>query len=87
VTLHPREQARYFRSGEVPGKLPGHPEENQEEEESPMETTTDSVCGMAIDVSAAAGSATYAGRTYRFCSSACQQRFEADPAQYVKQDA
>ena len=52
-----------------------------------MGTTTDPVCGMAIDESAAAGSATYAGRTYHFCGSTCQQRFEADPAQYAKQDA
>ena len=48
-----------------------------------MATTTDPVCGMAIEESAAAGTATYEGKTYYFCSSSCQQRFEADPGQYA----
>lgn len=44
---------------------------------------TDPVCGMAVDETRAAGSALHAGRTYYFCSSACQAKFQAHPEQYV----
>jgi Cu+-exporting ATPase len=50
-----------------------------------MATTTDPVCGMTIEESAAAGSITHDGQTYYFCSSGCQQRFQADPVQYAPQ--
>ncbi len=53
------------------------------ETERTMATTTDPVCGMTIEQTAAAGSATYDGTTYYFCSPACQERFEADPAQFA----
>lgn len=49
-------------------------------------TTTDPVCGMSVEESAAAGSATHQGTTYYFCSSACQQRFEAEPDKYASGD-
>ncbi|MHB8313820.1 MAG: YHS domain-containing protein [Candidatus Dormibacteria bacterium] len=49
-----------------------------------MASTTDPVCGMAIEESSAAGRTTREGITYFFCSSACQQRFEADPQQYTR---
>ena len=48
-----------------------------------MATTTDPVCGMTIEQTAAAVSATYDGTTYYLCSPACQERFEADPAQFA----
>lgn len=48
-----------------------------------MATTTDPVCGMTIDESAAAGSTSHQGTTYYFCSSGCPERFEADPGQYA----
>ncbi len=51
-----------------------------------MATTTDPVCGMSIEESAAAGNTTHEGTIYYFCSPACQQRFEADPAKYVSGD-
>ncbi|MHB1850126.1 MAG: HAD-IA family hydrolase [Acidimicrobiales bacterium] len=54
--------------------------------EQPMATTTDPVCGMSIEESAAAGNTTHEGTIYYFCSPACQQRFEADPAKYVSGD-
>ncbi len=47
---------------------------------------TDPVCGMAIEEPAAAGSATREGKTYYFCSSSCEQGFEADPGRYALQD-
>ncbi len=44
---------------------------------------TDPVCGMHIDESAAAGSASYLGQRYFFCSAHCKAKFDADPAAYV----
>ncbi|MDA8040234.1 MAG: YHS domain-containing protein [Actinomycetota bacterium] len=51
-----------------------------------MATVTDPVCGMTVDESAATGSASYEGATYYFCSSACQERFEAEPEMYASGD-
>ncbi len=44
---------------------------------------TDPVCGMAVDETRAAGSALHAGRTYYFCTPACQAKFQVHPEQYV----
>ncbi len=46
-------------------------------------TTTDPVCGMAVDPGTAAGSVARAGATYYFCSRHCQAKFEADPGKYT----
>jgi Cu+-exporting ATPase len=43
----------------------------------------DIVCGMEIDEQRAASEREYQGRTYYFCSVACQQRFDADPVRYA----
>lgn len=51
-----------------------------------MAITTDPVCGMTVEESAAAGSLTHNGLTYYFCSPACQERFEADPDTYATGD-
>lgn len=48
-----------------------------------MANTTDPVCGMTLEESAAAASNTYAGTTYYFCSDSCQELFQADPKTYV----
>lgn len=50
-----------------------------------MTTTTDPVCGMTIDDSAAAGSVVHDATTYFFCSSACRDSFRADPNRYTPQ--
>ena len=44
----------------------------------------DPVCGMNVNPTDAAGHATYEGRSYFFCSSGCQRRFEANPASFVQ---
>jgi Cu+-exporting ATPase len=44
----------------------------------------DVVCGMQIDVGRAAGTSSYQGRTYYFCSPACKAKFDANPAHYAK---
>jgi Cu+-exporting ATPase len=48
-----------------------------------METATDPVCGMSIEASTAAGTISHGDTTYYFCSSSCQERFEADPDQFT----
>jgi FtsP/CotA-like multicopper oxidase with cupredoxin domain/YHS domain-containing protein len=53
-------------------------------EEDRMAMVEDPVCGMRIDSEEAAGTIEYAGKTYYFCSQACHDAFEADPASYVK---
>ncbi|VTR97554.1 haloacid dehalogenase : Cu2+-exporting ATPase OS=gamma proteobacterium Hiromi1 GN=TBH_C1459 PE=3 SV=1: YHS: E1-E2_ATPase: Hydrolase [Gemmata massiliana] len=47
------------------------------------ESAVDPVCGMTVDPSTAAGSATHAGTTYHFCSRNCLAKFEADPVRYT----
>ena len=37
------------------------------------------VCGMQVDEQMAIASAVYQGKTYYFCSKACQQTFEKAP--------
>jgi Cu+-exporting ATPase len=48
-----------------------------------MTQVLDPVCGMTVDMETAAGSSTFEGETYFFCSRACLQQFEANPARYV----
>ena len=48
-----------------------------------MAMVTDPVCGMRIDPDDAAATAEHEGKTYYFCSEACRDRFEADPASYT----
>lgn len=49
-----------------------------------MAMVEDPVCGMRIDSEEAAGTIEHQGKTYYFCSQACHDAFEADPASYVK---
>jgi Cu+-exporting ATPase len=53
------------------------------EEEEAMTTVRDPVCGMEVDPATAAGSETYEGTTYHFCSTACLERFREDPGRFV----
>ncbi len=43
----------------------------------------DPVCGMTVDVADARYRTVHEGRTYYFCSAACLESFESDPARYV----
>lgn len=43
----------------------------------------DPVCGMTVDPKSAAGQESHNGKTYYFCSAACQQKFKAKPTQYA----
>lgn len=44
---------------------------------------TDVVCGMTIEVGRAAAKREYGGKTFYFCSEACQKRFAADPSKFT----
>lgn len=46
-------------------------------------TVTDPVCGMTIDPVTAAGSSSYNGETYHFCSRGCATKFDAAPARFA----
>ncbi len=48
------------------------------------DAATDPVCGMRINRSAAAVSGSYLGHPYYFCSTACQQQFDANPKHFVQ---
>ncbi len=50
-----------------------------------MAQQVDPVCGMQIEEEDAAGQAEHEGTTYYFCSSACQRKFEANPAEFTNQ--
>ncbi len=43
----------------------------------------DPVCGMAIDAESAAGTSEFEGKTFYFCSPACQEKFDANPARFI----
>ena len=43
----------------------------------------DPVCGMRLEEADVQATATYRGRTYRFCSAACRQKFDESPDRYA----
>ena len=47
----------------------------------------DPVCGMTVDTSDAAHTAVHEGTTYHFCCAGCEERFVANPAQFVSAPA
>ena len=51
------------------------------------QTVIDPVCGMNVDPADAAGSSTYEGLAYYFCSQHCLTQFERSPEQYAVQPA
>jgi Cu+-exporting ATPase len=43
----------------------------------------DPVCGMTIEEKDAAGTSSYQGKTYYFCSPSCKEKFEKDPGSFA----
>ncbi|HEX6198440.1 MAG TPA: HAD-IA family hydrolase [Jiangellaceae bacterium] len=62
---------------------PGTTRQCEPQQQQPTAITTDPVCGMTIEQSTAAASVTYHGSAYFFCSTACQEQFQADPDRYT----
>jgi P-type Cu+ transporter len=52
-------------------------------EQVERETALDPVCGMTVAADSTAARAEHNGKTYYFCSPHCQQKFTANPEQYV----
>ena len=46
---------------------------------------TDVVCGMEIDPKSAPGHTEFEGKDYFFCSKGCEQRFEIDPGEFLRE--
>lgn len=59
--------ARGMRSGALPARAP-----------SPV----DPVCGMSVEENAPERSE-FGGRTFRFCSTSCRERFDSDPSKFA----
>jgi Cu+-exporting ATPase len=51
--------------------------------ENRHDRVVDPVCGMRIKPEKAAGTIVHEGRTYFFCTEACQRQFEREPDRYV----
>jgi len=49
-----------------------------------MAVVKDSICGMMIEAEKSAGSSTFQGRTFYFCSAGCKRTFDKDPARHAK---
>lgn len=45
--------------------------------------TKDPVCGMQVSENQAAGTSTFKGRSYYFCSPACKATFDKNPEKYA----
>ncbi len=44
----------------------------------------DPVCGMMVDEKRNAGSSSYQGKTFYFCSAGCKSTFDRNPARFAK---
>lgn len=49
-----------------------------------VQSATDPVCGMSVEISPTALYADHAGQTYYFCASGCKKAFLADPGHYLQ---
>jgi Cu+-exporting ATPase len=47
----------------------------------------DPVCGMTVDPNKAAATTQSQGKTFYFCSQDCKQKFDRNPALFVKKGA
>jgi P-type Cu+ transporter len=47
----------------------------------------DPVCGMSVDETKAAATATHEGKTYYFCAVGCKEKFVKNPKQYLGSQA
>ena len=48
---------------------------------------TDPVCGMKVTPETVAGTSSYQGVSYNFCSTECKNKFDADPVAYLDAEA
>ena len=58
-----------------------------DKEEQSVDTATDPVCGMRVEIAGAEYTASHQGRDYYFCCAGCQSSFEKNPRQYLGEAA
>ena len=58
----------------------GHACEHHSGPSEPIQTATDPICGMAVDVTNAKHKHRHKGQDYYFCSTHCLAKFREDPA-------
>lgn len=46
---------------------------------------TDPVCGMQISEEESSGQSEFEGKTYYFCSTACKEKFDANPTRFINE--
>ena len=63
--------------------MPSPPAPPRSRKEDQTMKVKDPVCGMTIEEQKAAGTSVYEGTTYRFCSTACKEKFDKNPGAYV----
>ncbi len=61
----------------------GHPDRDESSEHA----VKDPVCGMAVDPHKTEHRSQHAGKTWYFCSSGCQSRFDEDPERYLGEES
>ena len=49
-----------------------------------MALVKDTICGMTIDSTKAAGVSTFEGKSFYFCSTGCKTTFDKNPAKHAK---
>ena len=60
-----------------------HDHDHHTDKEPGEHTAKDPVCGMAVDPHTAEHRSQHGGKTWYFCSSRCQSKFDEDPEQYL----
>ena len=74
-------------AAQAPDLSPAVPMVSHGSSHDASESEVDPVCGMTVSPNSAAGSYSYQGKTYYFCSTSCLTRFKADPASYLSKAA
>ena len=62
------------------------PHTRRNAQEVPEQGVKDPVCGMTVDPHTAKHRHTHNGRPYHFCSARCQEKFAANPTQYLQSE-
>ena len=62
------------------------PHTRRNAQEVPEQGVKDPVCGMTVDPHTAKHRHTHHGRPYYFCSARCQEKFAANPTQYLQSE-
>src|SRR3989304_6225010 len=65
--------------------MPNHQHDYHEAKDTTETQHKDQVCGMTVTATSAKGHSEYGGKIYYFCNPKCKTKFDANPAQYLKE--